>query len=311
MFTILLLICYLALTSSVQRTVVVAGASGRVGREVVRALLSSTLPGGTSVKVKALARNVGKAKEILSGADSRLEFVACDLQSRAQVESAMKGADACIWCASGFSDRSSKLDQLLGILKLKFFPATVIDVSTVAQIASLLRESSSAQGLVNGGPKFVLCSSAGVTRPAWSEAKKTTLVGAADIPIVRLNPLNILGVKCEGEKALRESGVPYAVVRPCGLNDKWPQGRAVLSQNDVAVGRANKMDVARVIVDCLASANATFKTFECFSLAGYAYPRDMDLQFSRLTPDKIIAAMSEVEEARMCQVQYQVSVERY
>jgi hypothetical protein len=34
-------------------------------------------------------------------------------------------------------------------------------------------------------PQFVLCSSAGVTRPGWSEEKKKKFVGAADIPIVR------------------------------------------------------------------------------------------------------------------------------
>ena len=97
---------------------------------------------------------------------------------------------------------------------------------------------------MDNGPKFVLCSSAGVTRPVWNEKKKlalgthllthslthsysltylliysctyflTLVEGCADIPIVRLNPLNILGVKREGEESLRETGVPYTIVRP-------------------------------------------------------------------------------------------------
>ena len=85
---------------------------------------------------------------------------------------------------------------------------------------------------MDNGPKFVLCSSAGVTRPVWNEKKKlalgtfdysltylltyflTLVEGSADIPIVRLNPLNILGVKREGEESLRETGVPYTIVRP-------------------------------------------------------------------------------------------------
>ena len=55
---------------------------------------------------------------------------------------------------------------------------------------------------VNGGdaaaagdapPRVVMLSSAGVTRPGWDEAKKEKLVGAADIPIIRLNPGGILG----------------------------------------------------------------------------------------------------------------------
>lgn len=70
----------------------------------------------------------------------------------------------------------------------------------------------------------------GVTRPDWGDEKKKKYIGAADIPIVRLNPLNILGVKCQSEQALRDSGARYCIVRPCGLNDKWPTGRPVLSQ---------------------------------------------------------------------------------
>lgn len=43
-----------------------------------------------------------------------------------------------------------------------------------------------------------MCSSAGVTRPSWSVEKKMRYPGAADIPIVRLNPLNILNIKKDG-----------------------------------------------------------------------------------------------------------------
>lgn len=45
-----------------------------------------------------------------------------------------------------------------------------------------------------------MCSSAGVTRPSWPEDKKTRYPGAADIPIVRLNPFNILNIKKDGKK---------------------------------------------------------------------------------------------------------------
>ena len=40
-----------------------------------------------------------------------------------------------------------------------------------------------------GYPKVVMLSSAGVTRPSWTEEKKSKLSGCADIPIVRLNPV--------------------------------------------------------------------------------------------------------------------------
>lgn len=47
-----------------------------------------------------------------------------------------------------------------------------------------------------------MCSSAGVTRPSWPEDKKTRYPGAADIPIVRLNPFNILNIKKDGKKLI-------------------------------------------------------------------------------------------------------------
>jgi uncharacterized protein YbjT (DUF2867 family) len=54
--------------------------------------------------------------------------------------------------------------------------------------------------------------------------KKLKYPGAADIPIVRLNPFGILDIKKEGEQALRDSGALYTIVRPTGLNDKFPSG---------------------------------------------------------------------------------------
>ena len=51
-----------------------------------------------------------------------------------------------------------------------------------------------------------MLSSAGVTRPKWSDEKKALFPGSADIPIVRLNPFGILDVKAESEEKLRESG---------------------------------------------------------------------------------------------------------
>lgn len=39
-----------------------------------------------------------------------------------------------------------------------------------------------------------------MTRPSWSDDKKAKMAGAADIPIVRLNPGGILGLKCDAEQ---------------------------------------------------------------------------------------------------------------
>ena len=131
----------------------------------------------------------------------------------------------------------------------------------------------------------MMCSSAGVTRPAWPEEKKTRYPGAADIPIVRLNPLGILDVKRQGEEALREGGASYVVVRPCGLNDAHPSGRPLLSQGDIAVGRINRADVADLLTRMLFEPEAVGTTFETIALPGYPVPRGFGQQLARLGRD--------------------------
>jgi hypothetical protein len=85
-------------------------------------------------------------------------------------------------------------------------------------------------------------------------------------------------------------GVDYCIFRPCGLNDDWsPNQRPIFSQGDVAVGRINRRDVARILVDILSTPEATGKTFEAFSIAnsGGYYPPAHALgpALSRLVPD--------------------------
>lgn len=85
------------------------------------------------------------------------------------------------------------------------------------------------------------------------------------------------------------SGVDYCVVRPAGLNDKWPSGsRPVFSQGDVAVGRINREDVARILVDVLSAPEATGKTFEAISLAGSVHYPAASIRpaLARLRTDK-------------------------
>ena len=101
---------------------------------------------------------------------------------------------------------------------MKFNKKATIDIASIKRLGQIIgRKKAKGEDEIHPGPQIVMCSSAGVTRPGWPEEKKTKYVGAADIPIVRLNPFNILGVKLEGEDSLRASGASYCVVRPCGL----------------------------------------------------------------------------------------------
>lgn len=113
---------------------------------------------------------------------------------------------------------------------------------------------------------------------------------------MRLNPFGILGLKAESESQLRETGVDYCIVRPCGLNDKWPEGaRPVFSQGDVAVGRINRKDLAKILCDVLSIPEACNKTFEVIGLAGYPPPREIGPALARLKLDSEDLSESEIE----------------
>ena len=239
--------------------VVVTGATGRIGRLVVHRLLEE---GHT---VQAIVRDANKANEVLPSAAER---VLLDLGSSSDEEIAIScsGADRMIWCATGFTDAGES-----------------IDVDGMRRWPQLLACEETKQ---LEAPRVVMLSSAGVTRPDWEDAKKERLIGASDIPIIRLNPGGILGRKVEAENELRASGVSYCVVRPTGLKfEGWPRGRPILSQGDVAVGRTNPDDLAALLVNVLHEPKASGKTFEAFTLAGYPPARELTPVLERLRPD--------------------------
>jgi len=112
-------------------------------------------------------------------------------------------------------------------------------------------------------PRLVLVSSAGVERNARigddEEARKR------EIPIVQLNPGGILNHKYTGEAVVRATGLPYSVVRPCGLSeDVGAAGPALLeaSQGDRISGKLTRSDVAAVVTAATVLPAATDKTFE-------------------------------------------------
>ena len=226
--------------------------------------VSVTTTTGASSQTLRLDKNIIK--------NGQLQLVECDLTNEKSVAKALKGIDAAIWCATGFSSDQGdglvdKVRSLIGIVTKQS-----IDLVGLPKVAQALRDNNIDNN--NGAlPQIVMCSSAGVTRPTWDDKKKEQLVGAADIPIVRLNPFGILDAQRQSEQVLRDMKVPYCILRPGGLNDSWPAGsRPILSQGDVAVGRINRQDVASLLVDLLSEPDATGKTLEVIGLANYPKP---------------------------------------
>ena len=182
--------------STLVSRVAVAGATGRTGRLVVRRLLELDVP------VLALVRDADRAANVLDPTNELLDIRATDLGSEKDVISALNdggdgkgGCDAAIWCATGFSDSPDQ--NLLTKIKAVFGLATnaggTIDAVGLPALGTALAgtprrtlergddESSSVL------PKVIMLSSAGVTRPDWSEEKKLALEGCAGIPIVRVS----------------------------------------------------------------------------------------------------------------------------
>jgi uncharacterized protein YbjT (DUF2867 family) len=268
--------------------IVVAGASGRVGSRVVRTLLertNSTVVALTRSKVSEEKLNAALETSNVAMADvrDRLEIVPCDLRNEWQISGLTKGADAAIWCATGFSDGSTPLNKLIGLFYL--YTGRSVDVSGIASLGNAMRKARKARGDASDGLDVVMCSSAGVTRTVWSAEKQALYPGAADIPIVRLNPFGILDQKRKSEEALRATGCRYAIVRPTGLNDNWPSGRAVLTQGDMAVGRINRDDVAELLCVLVAESAAAGKTFEAMGVPAYPKLRSLSPALARLRTD--------------------------
>ncbi|CAN0293755.1 unnamed protein product, partial [Ectocarpus sp. 8 AP-2014] len=247
-----------------------------------------------------MAKGKRLLKEEIDKYGIKLEIVSAELGGMRSAAKVVAGASAVVFCASGFAQNLSPIERLANAVRLTINPSSVADVEGVRDVATALKatkkvvskaskaqqeiddkakgkaeeggkakEDEEPESLYPNAPRFVLLSSAAVTRPNWSSEDKALYPLSADVPIVKLNPLNILTVKAQGEKELREVGIPYVVVRPCGLNDDHPRGRPIFSVGDTAAGRICREDVADVLVRCLGTPEATGKTFEVQSLPGF------------------------------------------
>jgi len=266
--------------------VLVTGAGGKTGRLVVAELLRA-FPG---VKVRACGTE-SKLRDVLSNVlkeySMQVEICNADLAC-VDYASLMRGVSSVVWCASSFGGEAARaetastapplLQQLFAAFDVGTEPIDIGGQTDIggkldsAGVAVAAKSFVSASTLLRADvqrmtPKFVLLSSAAVSRLQWSASTRRQFEDAAEIPIVKLNPDDILDTKFAGEQSLRASGAPYCIVRPCSLNEDQPQGRVVLSAGDVATGRISRLDLAELLVAVLDETDALGKTFEAFALS--------------------------------------------
>eukprot|EP00878_Enallax_costatus_P006301 GHUV01006605.1.p1 GENE.GHUV01006605.1~~GHUV01006605.1.p1 ORF type:complete len:707 (+),score=173.74 GHUV01006605.1:310-2430(+) len=118
-------------------------------------------------------------------------------------------------------------------------------------------------------PKFIHVSSAGVTRP-----NRPGINVDQEPPAVKLNDAlgGLLTYKLAGEDAIRQSGVPYAVVRPCALTEEPAGAPLEIAQGDNIKGKISREDVADLCVSLLNQPSAVGLTFEIKSTIPFSQP---------------------------------------
>ncbi|KAG9147209.1 hypothetical protein Leryth_018186 [Lithospermum erythrorhizon] len=122
-------------------------------------------------------------------------------------------------------------------------------------------------------PRFVHVSSAGVTRP-----ERPGLDLSRQPPAVRLNKELgfILTFKLKGEDELRESGIPYSIVRPCALTEEPAGADLIFDQGDNITGKISREEIAKICIAALESPYACDKTFEVKSTVPFSEPFTVD-----------------------------------
>ncbi|KAL0352945.1 UNVERIFIED_CONTAM: hypothetical protein Sangu_0875800 [Sesamum angustifolium] len=122
-------------------------------------------------------------------------------------------------------------------------------------------------------PRFVHVSSAGVTRP-----DRPGLDLSKQPPAVRMNKELgfILTYKLKGEDLIRESGIPYTIVRPCALTEEPAGADLIFDQGDNITGKISREEVARICVAAIESPYACDKTFEVKSVIPFSEPYTVD-----------------------------------
>lgn len=200
--------------------VLVIGATGRTGREIVSAAQTRGL------QVRVLVRDLSSAQARFA---NTVEYVVGDVRKPQDMGEWMKDVDYVI-SALGSNVRREPENT-----PQRIDYAATRDLAAAAAAAKIKH--------------FVLVSSMGVTH---------------DDHMLNRMLDNILKWKLQGEDALRDSGVPYTVVRPGGLRDGPRSGLIRVKQGDDPAdqGQISRADVAYVCLEILGRPEALGKRFE-------------------------------------------------
>ncbi len=209
--------------ASTRPLLVIAGASGRTGRQVLEAV-----PAGR-FRVRALAGDLARARRDLGRSSyARAEWLEVDVRDPEAVRSALAGATYVISAigARGFEGEASP---------------QFVDFQGNVNLVDAARAA--------GASRFVMISSAS----AGSHRDQSQ--------VPRLG--HVLLYKTQAEEHLKASGLGYTIVGPAGLLDTPARrdGLEVLPRASYVSTNVSRADVARVALDVLQDPDTDHKSF--------------------------------------------------
>ncbi|NEP18274.1 MAG: SDR family oxidoreductase, partial [Leptolyngbya sp. SIO4C1] len=195
-------------TTQAGKRVLVAGATGGVGQLTVAQLLNQ------AYTVRAMTRSLDKARQLFG---RQVEVAIADIRDPETLPAAVQAVDAIICCTGTTAFPSERwqfdiaaadpIESALSWTRV-YFDADYRQQRSQNNPAAV--DAVGVANLVKAAPstlqRFVFVSSCGVER-------------RQQFPFSLLNAFGVLDAKAEGEAAIRQSGLPYTIVRPARLTD--------------------------------------------------------------------------------------------
>lgn len=231
------------------KVVLVAGASGGVGQLVVASLLSR------KIKLRLLIRNPEKATKLFGEQDNEImQVLKCDTRNPEDIDASMFQGVTHVICCTGTTA----------------FPSRRWDGDNTPERVDWEGVRNLVSALPRTLKRLVLVSSIGVTK-------------FNELPWSVMNLFGVLKFKKMGEDFVRESGLPFTIIRPGRLTDgpytsydlntllKATAGErraVVIGQGDKLVGEVSRLVVAEACIQALDIDFTEGETFEINSVKG-------------------------------------------
>jgi hypothetical protein len=239
----------LVVSANASPVVLVTGATGKTGSLIYNMLKEQ------GVTVRGFVRNATKAQEVLkcTKCDASEGIYIGDVTKPEDLKDAVQGATALAICTSAIPHCTDFKDPSSCSYPKTGYPKDVDWLGGKAQVTAFAMQNKNTPGPV------VLISSMGTTEPDSFLDK----LGNGHIGFYKLNE----------ESYIMGSGMPWTIIKPCGLSDDEPGKRELLAGHDDEMHETPPMipraDVARVAAKALLQpSEAVGLRFDLCSRAG-------------------------------------------